>query len=97
MKKFHESRFDNNSAITDAMKAKGEIYYAILQGYIIFETDLTPSKLVCSRGIQCYRDRLRQTCIISALAVHQPICIEKKRLRANGHWLKPCLDKALSG
>ena len=31
----------------------------------------------------------------SASAVHQSIYIGKKRLMANGHWLKPCLDKAM--
>ena len=34
---FHDSQFNNLSAITDVMQAKGAIYYATFQGYIIFE------------------------------------------------------------
>ena len=38
--KFHESRYNNYSTINDTIQAKGAVYFATLQGYIIFETDL---------------------------------------------------------
>ena len=38
--KFHISRLNNYSTITDAKQVKGAIHYKTLQGYIIFETDL---------------------------------------------------------
>ena len=37
---FHECRYNNYSTIDDTIQAKGAIYFATLQGYIIFETDL---------------------------------------------------------
>ena len=52
MYKFHSNQFDSHQAMVNAMKVKRSIYFAKLQGYVIFETELyaTPD----TRGIYCY-------------------------------------------
>ena len=40
MYKFHSNQFDSHQAMVNAMKVKRSIYFAKLQGYVIFETEL---------------------------------------------------------
>ena len=40
MYKFHLYQVNSHKAIVDAMKVKRSIYFATLQGYVIFETEL---------------------------------------------------------
>ena len=40
MEKFHSNQFDIHQAMVDAMEMKRSVYFATLQGYVIFETEL---------------------------------------------------------
>ena len=40
MYKFHSYQVNSHKAMVDAMKVKRSIYFATLQGYVIFETEL---------------------------------------------------------
>ena len=40
MQKFHLNHVNSPLAMIDAMKMKRSIYFATLQGYVIFETEL---------------------------------------------------------
>ena len=40
MCKFHSYQVNSHQAMIDAMKVKRSIYFATLQGYVIFETEL---------------------------------------------------------
>ena len=40
MSTFHSNQVNSPQAMIDAMKMKRSIYFATLQGYVIFETEL---------------------------------------------------------
>ena len=48
MKKFHSYQVISHQAMVDAMEVKRSIYFATLQGYVIFETELYIEYARCS-------------------------------------------------